>query len=58
MKSQLKLAEDSLEHFQKLLGLESEDDFMQNMSYQIYLRRRDLILAEMDWCEDILNHKK
>lgn len=58
LKSQLKLAEDSLEHFQKLLGLESEDDFMQNMSYQIYLRRRDLILAEMDWCEDILNHKK
>ncbi len=55
---QLRLTEDSLEHFEKLLGLVNENDFANNMPYQIYLRKRDLICAEINWCQDILKHKK
>ncbi|WP_162859578.1 MULTISPECIES: helix-turn-helix transcriptional regulator [Listeria] len=58
LEGQLRLTEDSLVHFEQLLGLATKNDFVNNMSYQIYLRKRDLIRAEIDWCRDILKHKK
>ncbi|WP_099221249.1 PadR family transcriptional regulator [Listeria costaricensis] len=54
LNEQCELINATLTHFENELGLVSETDKKRNMSYQIYLRKKQLVRAEIDWCNDLL----
>ncbi|WP_163653222.1 PadR family transcriptional regulator [Listeria sp. PSOL-1] len=57
LENQKSLITETLFKFKKTLGLTTEAECNQNMPYQIYARRLDLVTAEIEWCDRLLQRK-
>ncbi|WP_239255017.1 PadR family transcriptional regulator [Listeria ilorinensis] len=58
LNEQWQLIDATLKQLEIELALFAESDKKRNMSYQIYLRKQQLVRAEIDWCNELLikNH--
>lgn len=54
LEEQLRMVDETLQHFENLLNLDSEHMKQTDMPYQVYARKRELLVTELAWCDRML----
>ncbi|WP_040486615.1 PadR family transcriptional regulator [Listeria grayi] len=57
LEEQLEMVDETLHHFEKLLHLDTDAARQADMPYQVYARKRELLVVELEWCERMLANR-
>lgn len=57
LEEQLEMVDETLHHFEKLLHLDTDAARQEDMPYQVYARKRELLVVELEWCERMLANR-